>query len=126
MKTKLKPSEQKSNFINEIISGHAGVSLKELLIAGVEHLMQKGLEGEVTDFLGRAHYEPKSEKEGQREGYRNGYYPRTAKTAEGRLNLKIPRVRGTQQPYNSELLNRLSELEAGLYRLSTEMYVRGL
>jgi len=88
--------------------------------------MQKGLEGEVTDFLGRDHYEPKSEKEGQREGYRNGYYPRTAKTAEGRLNLKIPRVRGTLQPYNSELLNRLSELEEGLYRLSTEMYVRGL
>jgi|GEM_PF-2306391 len=33
MKTKLKPSEQKSNFIDEIISGHEGVSLKELLIA---------------------------------------------------------------------------------------------
>ncbi len=65
MKTKLKPSEKKSNFIDEIVSGREDISLQDLLRAAAEHIMQKGLEGEVTDYLGRDHYEPLSDKEGQ-------------------------------------------------------------
>ena len=55
-----------------------GVDSKEFLLSeiirkGAALIIQELLEQEVTDFLGREHYERK--KEGDREGYRNGYEP---------------------------------------------------
>ncbi|HAF50316.1 MAG TPA: hypothetical protein DCL04_04305 [Synergistaceae bacterium] len=48
---------------------------------------QEFLEQEVTDFLGRGHYE---QSEDDTHGYRNGYEPRSLKTAEDKTTVFVP------------------------------------
>jgi hypothetical protein len=53
MQSKLKPSQQKSKLIDQIISNKAYGGFEDLVTASVEHVLQEALEGEVTDHLGR-------------------------------------------------------------------------
>jgi hypothetical protein len=58
MQSKLKPSQQKSKLIDQIISNKAYGGFEDLVTASVEHVLQEALEGEVTDHLGRQWYQP--------------------------------------------------------------------
>ena len=131
MTTNLLPSEEMSKAIEEIIaqmrhneSETVSDLVSSLISRGVAHILQEGLEEEVTDFLGREHYARQDGK--SRKGYRNGYTAKTVKTAEGRLKLRRPRLRDTEQPFESVLLRRLDALEERLKEMAVEMYVRGL
>jgi putative transposase len=126
MQSKLKPSQQKSKLIDQIISNKAYGGFEDLVTASVEHVLQEALEGEVTDHLGRQWYQPQKAEHKSKAGYRNGYYPRSAKTSEGRLHFQVPRVRDSEEPFESEILKRLDSLEDRIKDLATEMYVRGL
>ena len=110
----------------ELLDGQAETEdlLSELMRRGAERLLQQALEAEVTDFLGRARYERSDEESPV--GYRNGYRDRTIKTAEGRLKVRRPRVRETDEPFESRLLARIDGLEERIRRMALEMYVRGL
>ena len=61
----------------------------------------------------------------EEKGYRNGYEPKRVKTAEGSVEVKMPRVRGTQ-PFKSAFLSKLEQTSPELKRLVMEMYSRGL
>lgn len=126
MTNNLPPSDQMSKRLFELLDGQAETEdvLSELMRRGTERLLQQALEAEVTDFLGRARYE-RSDAETPA-GYRNGYRDRTLKTAEGRLKVRRPRVRETDEPFESSLLARIEGLEQRLQQLALEMYVRGL
>jgi putative transposase len=126
MQSKLKPSQQKSKLIDQIISNKAYGGFEDFVTASVEHVLQEALEGEVTDHLGRQWYQPQKTEHKSKAGYRNGYYPRSAKTSEGRLHFQVPRVRDSEEPFESEILKRLDSLEDRIKDLATEMYVRGL
>jgi transposase-like protein len=67
-----------------VIEGHP---MDEFFKRAIALVMQELLEQEVTDFLGRGHYE---RSEDSRHGYRNGYEPRSLKTAEGKTAIFIP------------------------------------
>jgi hypothetical protein len=71
--------------------------LFELAELGVRYLAQQGLEQEQQDFLGRGHYERRSQGEGRR-GYRNGYEDAELKTAEGAMSVRVPQVRTQSAP----------------------------
>jgi putative transposase len=86
-------------------------------------VFQEALEQEQTDFIGRGRYE---RGETPRQGYRNGYEPAALQTAEGRLEVAAPQVRGSEQPYRSRLLAFLGEHTEVLEKLAVEMYARGL
>lgn len=86
-------------------------------------VLQEALEQEQTDFIGRSRYE---RGEAPRQGYRNGYEPAALQTAEGRLEVAAPQVRGSAQPYQSRLLAFLGEHTEVLEKLAVEMYARGL
>ena len=122
----LPPSDQMSKRLFELLDGQAETEdvLSELMRRGAEQLLQQALEAEVTDFLGRARYERSDEESPA--GYRNGYRDRTIKTAEGRLTVRRPRVRETDEPFESRLLARIDGLEERIRRMALEMYVRGL
>lgn len=126
MTTNLPPSDQMSKRLFELLNGEAETEdlLSELMRRGTERLLQQALEEEVTEFLGRERYE-RSDAETPA-GYRNGYRDRTIKTAEGRLKVRRPRVRATDEPFESRLLARIDGLEERLQQLALEMYVRGL
>jgi transposase-like protein len=97
----------------------------ELMKKGVQFLSQDALEQEVTDHLGRGHYERQAQEAAHR-GYRNGYEPKHLKTSEGKVDLKLPQLRETQEPYVSRILPGLRGKTSSLERLVQEMYVRGL
>ncbi len=56
-------------------------------------LMQELLETEVKEFLEREHYERRNGR--PLKGYRNSYEPSKIKTAEGKVEIKVPQVRDT-------------------------------
>ena len=86
-------------------------------------MVQELLEEEVTDFLGREHYERRDH--GQN-GSRNGYKERAIKTAEGRIPAEQPQVRDTEEPFRSGLWQFLKGNSDVLQHLVVEMYARGL
>lgn len=126
MTTNLPPSDRMSKRLFELLDGEAETEdlLSELMRRGTERLLQQALEEEVTEFLGRERYERSDGKSPA--GYRNGYRDRTIKTAEGRLKVRRPRVRETDESFESRLLARIEGLEERIQELALEMYVRGL
>jgi transposase-like protein len=87
-------------------------------------VVQELLEGEQADFLGgRGRYERRGAAQG---GLRNGYEMGRVRTAEGAVEVRVPQVRGTDEPYRSTLMSFLEGNSDVLDRLVTEMYARGL
>ncbi len=79
----------------------------------------------MTDHLGREHYQ-RQELGQEHRGYRNGYRPAAMDTAEGRLQLEVPQVRHSPEPYRSKLVDFGRGHSDVLQRLAIEMYTRGL
>jgi len=119
------PSSRMKQLLSQWMDGAEGADhpLDALVRLGAQYCLQVGIEHEVTEFLGRAHYQRR--REGLA-GYRNGYEPKTLKTPVGHLGLALPQTRQTAQPFRSRLVERLGTDGAALHRLVTGMYVRGL
>jgi putative transposase len=100
--------------------------LSTLARLGLGYLVQQALEQEQEDFLGRGHYERRDTQEQVRRGYRNGYEEAGLATAEGKVGVRVPQVRGASEPYRSRLMEFLSGNSEALERLVVEMYARGL
>ena len=80
---KLPPSQKMRKEIEEILKGvpedlDNRDILEEIIRKGAAIVLQEMLEQEVTEFLGREHYQ----RGGLRKGYRNGYEPYRIKTTE--------------------------------------------
>jgi len=99
--------------------------LSQLVRLGVQQLVQEALEQEATDYLGRDHYEHRREGQEHR-GYRNGYRSAPLDTAEGRVQVQVPQVRQSPEPFRSRLMEFLRGNSDVLERLAIEMYTRGL
>ncbi len=57
MKRKIRPSEEKSKRINEILSSETAEVMQEFFKAAIEKVYQECLELEASDFLGRDWYQ---------------------------------------------------------------------
>ena len=99
-----------------------GHPLDHLVRLGAQHLLQKALEEEVEEFLGRGYYRHGN---GGR-GWRNGYERKRVKTVLGALEMAVPQVRATVEPSRSRMAAVLRPRSEALKRLVLEMYVRGL
>jgi putative transposase len=82
-------------------------SLSELARLGARLIIQRAVEDEFDAWLGRARYERRpAHQRGLRNygsGLRNGFRPRTLHTLEGELEVEIPQVRATAEPFVSKL-----------------------
>jgi putative transposase len=127
MNKKHQPSEKIQLAIDELVHNPFASRdfVTDLNLQGLQFFMQRALEVEASDALGRGWY-AHQEKDAPVRGYRNGYAPRTIKTAQGTVVVQRPKLRGTLVPFRSKLCNQLRRLGTGLTRLVTEMYVRGL
>lgn len=90
---------------------------------GARYMLQVALEQEVEEFLGRAHYRRGARR---RYGWRNGYEETKVRTAEGMLDIALPRVRKTEESFHSSLAPLVRQGSNALAQLVMEMYVRGL
>jgi transposase-like protein len=120
---KVPPSVMARQQINQALS--EGLSAETNLLStlaqlGLRDLLQQALEQEQEDSLGRSHYERQSKQQARR-GYRNGYEEAALPTAEGKVNVRVPQVRGASTPYRSTLMEFLSGNSEALERLVVEM-----
>ncbi len=81
------------------------------------------VEAETTEKLGREPYERRQDAPA---GCRNGYKPRKVRTAEGVIEVDVPQVRDTEEPFRLALWEALRQRTDVLDRLAVEMYTRGL
>jgi len=105
------------------IKGEEEGLLDALIRNGARYMLQVAIEEEVTEFLGREHYQ---RGERIRQGYRNGYEPKLLVTGQGVIEVGIPQVRNTDEPFHSELLAAFTTRSETLEELIRHMYVRGL
>jgi transposase-like protein len=83
-------------------AGEGAHGLSELVRLATTLITQQGLEAEQRDFIGRERYE-----RGARRGYRSGYKPGRMDTAQGRIAVALPQVRGAETTYHSRLFDFL-------------------
>jgi transposase-like protein len=141
---KIRPSEKKINRNENLLKGKEFGGFDDLVVKIAEGIIQKSLENEVTEQIGRDWYkrssietekqsdreeEPETEEEQDRSRkvYRNGYYPRRINTIDGRMDLEIPRLRNSEEKYESKILkNLVTLLKEKLQKVVMEAIVRGL
>lgn len=99
--------------------------LSEAVRLAAQLMLQKAMEFEVSDFLGRGHYERNGPDAAAR-GYRNGYEPKRIQTAEGTVVLKMPQVRDTLEAFESVWLKTLVGRSDKLAALIPQLYIKGL
>jgi hypothetical protein len=102
VKKRVAPGAALEAAIEELLSEGLGDSeqLAEVGRLGARLVLQRALEEEVADYLGRAHYERTEEARGSR----NGVRPRRLQTAEGELELQMPQPRNTADRFVSQVL----------------------
>lgn len=124
---RLPPSERVAKELAALLEGRLAVGrepeLRGLLLRlGAQRVLQELLEAEQRDFLGV----DRSERGGARRGERHGDEPTHVDTAEGRIELWAPQVRGSDERFSSRLLGFLRGRTEILERLVAEMYAHGL
>jgi putative transposase len=127
MQKRIAPSAVKAQELRAMLQGQSEVQSGEELLSALvrlstERVLQEALEEEQAETLGRGRYE---RRDGE-VGYRNGYEAGTVKTAEGVLRMKVPQIRGREEPYRSQLWSQVASTSDVLKRLIVEMYVGGM
>ena len=101
-------------------------SLETFARQGVQQLLQKLLEEEVTELLGRDRSERRAGLDAQA-GYRNGYgKPRHLTMSSGTITIRRPRVRGLEERFESTILPLFKRQTKEIGRLLPELYLHGL
>jgi putative transposase len=98
--------------------------LSEAVRRGAELMLQRALEEEVTEFLGRGHYQRTPEL--SLRGYRSGYEPKRVQTGEGTLTLQVAQLRDTLESFDSLWLRAIVSRTEKLLALIPQLYVKGL
>lgn len=121
---KIAPSERVRQELRDFLGdGSQEAPISQFVRLAVQRVVQEMLEQEVTDFLGRERYERRDDEQ---RGYRNGYEPGRMRSAEGEVNVQVPQVRASEQPYRSQLMDFLRGNSDVLEHLVVQMYTRGL
>ena len=90
----------------------------------VQQFIQGVLEEEVTEFLGRSKSERRVDG---KSGYRNGYgKPRKLTLSSGTVELRRPRVRDSEERFESRVLPLFARKSKELSKLIPELYLHGL
>jgi transposase-like protein len=101
-----------------------GDPLGEAARRGAQMILQRVMEWEVEDFLGRGRYERSGD--GALRGHRNGYEPKKVHMAEGSIELQVPQVRNALEPFESAWLAAIGKRSSRLLELVPMLYVKGM
>jgi transposase-like protein len=126
MRTRGPPSEPLKHALTTILeqgSESAEHPLDQVICLGARDVLQGAFEQEVTEWLGRGHYQRGTRR---RRGWRNGYEPKALKTPLGLLPVAVPQVRGTEEPFPARVAQAVGTRSGALARWATRMWVRGL
>jgi transposase-like protein len=100
--------------------------LEEWVRGQVQGLIQELLEEELTEFLGRVKSARRSAVDGD-PGYRNGHSkPRRLTLSSGTIQVRRPRVRNTEERFESRVLPLFARRSNKIAELIPELYLHGL
>src|SRR5271155_1391520 len=122
---KVAPSERFRSELDEVLAGVGEENDPVEVVGrlGARLILQRSLEDEVTEFLGRQRYE----RAGETVSHRNGHEPRTVKTTSGSMNLERPRVRNASKlGFVSRVLSKGVTRTHALESLVISGFLRGL
>ena len=118
MKEKTIASESESRICFENLDSWARVQ--------VQGFLQRLLEDEVTELLGRVKYERREAIDGV-QAYRNGYVkPRSLTLSGGTVTVRRPRVRGLEERFESRVLPLFAKRTQSVADAIPELYLHGL
>ena len=101
-------------------------TLEHWLRGQMQDLVQHMLESELTEFLGRARSVRRSDSD-RDSGYRNGYArPRKLTLSSGTIEVSRPRVRNTEEKFESRLLPLFTRRTNEVSELIPQLYLHGL
>jgi putative transposase len=108
------------------MSATAFDSLEVFARAQIQDWLQRLLEEEVDELLGRGRYERRASSETQ-PAYRNGHSrPRRLSMSCGTVTVRRPRVRGLEERFESRILPLFARRTAQVDALLPELYLHGL
>jgi putative transposase len=119
--------------MREDIGGTEGTSsvptwetLEDMVRQKAQDLIQRVLEEEVTELLGRKKSERRAAVDAPA-GYRNGYgKPRRLAMSSGTITVRRPRVRGLEERFESRVLPLFARRTEEVASLIPELYLHGL
>lgn len=126
MGKRIPPSKKLGQAISVLLregASGAGHPLDRLMKLAATYMLQVTVEQEVTEFLGRAHYQRGERK---RPGWRSGYDSQQIRTAQGKLILAHPYVRECPETFSSKLEAVIGRRSPLLEEMVTRMWVGGL
>ncbi len=85
-------------------------------------MLQVALEEEITEAIGRDHYERVEEAK----GYRNGYKERRIKLSCGDVEIAMPQARGLDKPYHSAILPPYKTRTEEIEEMIPLLYLNGI
>ena len=127
MARRVSPTERIRDEIDELFGSDRELAsiLEDVARLSVRLVFQTALEAEVEEFLGRARYERRDDQD--RPGSRNGHQPPMAvRTTMGAVELRRPKLRGTDEAFCSRLFGAGVTRTNALESLVISGWVRGL
>ena len=121
----LAPSERLRRELHDLVAGVGGEGdpIEAIGRLGARLILQRALEEELSEFLGRERYE----RRGEPIAHRNGYERVTVKTTAGPLELERPRVRNASAlEFASEIVGKGVTRTHALEALVIASFLRGL
>src|ERR671930_350064 len=121
----LAPSERLRRELHDLVAGVGGEGdpIEAIGRLGARLILQRALEEELSEFLGRERYE----RRGEPIAHRNGYERVTVKTTAGPLELERPRVRNASAlKFASEIVGKGVTRTHALEALVIASFLRGL
>lgn len=111
-----------NNLSDHLINILLDEGLSDGLAAIAQMLMNAAMLIEREQHLGVAPHQRSSE----RNGHANGFKPRTFQTSFGKLDLAVPQVRNSSQPFSTSLLEKGTRSDRALKSAIATMYIQGV
>lgn len=123
MGKKVPPSvKMEQELYTDLLTG--GDPLGEAARRGARLILQRVVEAEVEHFLGRGWYERSGD--GAVSGHRNGYERKRLHLGEGTIELAVPQLRDTLEPFESVWLKAIGTRSKRLLEMIPMLYVKGM
>jgi len=104
------------------LGGLRGDPVEELARYGARLVLSSYIEAEVREHLGAGRYERSEERRGSRNGRRS----RGVSCALGKVEVDFPKVRGTSEPFRSQVLEAWQRTSGSVASTLSSLYVEGL
>jgi transposase-like protein len=115
------------NRFAERLASSAFNSLEQMILERVQTFVQDLLDEELTAFLGRRKSERLGTQVNAGAGYRNGHgKPRKLTLKTGTIEVRRPRARNLDEPFESRLLPLFAKRSKEVGELLPELYLHGL